>query len=441
MQTKTILIAEDEQNLRVLIARILNRSGFRTLLAADGEEALTLLAEHHADVLITDLKMPGIDGLTLLRQARAMDPALQVILMTAHATLDTAVNALRSGARDYIIKPFDVNEIVETVRKALLVQAGEAVTEGLPTQGAFVAESPAMKELQRMIHRVAPSSATVLITGETGVGKELAAKAIHELSPRGKGPFIKVNCSALPEALLESELFGYEKGAFTGAYSQKPGRFELADGGTIFLDEIGDISPLIQVKLLRVLQHKEIERLGGTATLPVDVRIIAATHRDLEALIQEGSFREDLYYRLNVIPLHVPPLRARAEDIVPLIHGFVARASADNGLSPKQFTDEAMAALQHYQWPGNVRELENIVERLLVISEGPRISAGDLPAKLLQPVQGGASDRLEVHMDKAEETLIRKTLAEADGNVSLAAKMLGISRRSLYRKLEKYAVD
>lgn len=439
----TVLIAEDEPVLKDLLARLLGSSGYRTLSAGNGEEALSLIHTNQVDILLSDIKMPGMDGMALLKQTKAIDPGIEVILMTAYATLDTAVNALRSGARDYIMKPFDLDEIIASVaRAAVMIEKEDASIKSTVLSAAtgLVARSPVMKDLMVLIGKVSTSNATVLIQGETGVGKELVAHTIHKGSSRREMPFIKVNCSALPETLLESELFGYEKGAFTGAASQKPGRFELAEGGTLFLDEIGDISLLTQVKLLRVLQHKEFERLGGTTTVSADVRIITATNKNLEKLVEEGAFREDLYYRLNVLPVQVPPLRMRREDIPELIQGFVANASEESGDTGKQFSPEAIKVMAAYRWPGNVRELENIIERLLVITEGSVISLDDLPDKIKMNENDGPGSSLDLLRDNAEEQVIREVLRDCDFNITKAAGVLGISRRSLHRKINKYGI-
>ncbi|MDF2636938.1 MAG: sigma-54-dependent Fis family transcriptional regulator, partial [Pelosinus sp.] len=327
-------------------------------------------------------------------------------------------------------------------KAALLVgHHSEYDVHKLKSDEILVANSPSMKNLKKLIEKVASSTATVNIYGETGVGKELVAKAIHELSDRRDQPFITVNCSALPETLLESELFGYEKGAFTGAFARKLGRFELANGGTIFLDEIGDISPVIQLKLLRVIQQKEFERLGGTKTLPLDLRVITATNKDLKVLVKEKKFREDLYYRLNVIPIDVAPLRERKEDIQELLNTFIRVASKNNKTPMKKLSDEAREALINYPWPGNVRELENIVERIIVISEEHIIALSDLPEHIRTGIDRGKTNIIDAHKDEVEERIIRNAILEAQGNMTRAAEKLGISRRSLYRKIHKYGIE
>ena len=436
MKKATILIAEDEVNLALLLERILKKEGYLVYTASDGVSAKSILEAKQIDLVLTDIKMPDMDGIELLKYIKKIDSSIEVIVMTAFATVDTAINALKLGAKDYIRKPFDIDEVISAVKK---VQFEEAPDE-LGTydfNSMLVTNSQKMQDLVKLIHKVANSNANIYIHGETGVGKELVAHAIHEISDRRGKPFIKVNCSALPETLLESELFGYEKGAFTGAFNRKLGRFELANGGTIFLDEIGDISPLIQLKLLRIIQQKELERLGGTQTISLDVRIITATNKSLDTLVHAGQFREDLYYRLNVIPLSVPPLRERREDMTSLIENFI-KISSDMYHTPyKEIEAEAMEVLLGYHWPGNVRELENIIERLLLISEGTVIKCSDLPPYFLHP-EDDFSDGLGIYKDSAEEKIIRKALDDTEGNITKAAEKLGISRRSLHRKINKY---
>ncbi len=442
MKQLTVLIAEDEKNLALLLERVLSKEGYLIRLASDGEEAFRRISEEKVDIVLTDIKMPGKDGIELLKQVKELDASIEVIVMTAFATVDTAINALKMGARDYIRKPFDIEEVVGAVNKTAMLIRNTVFIEGANDVFGqmLVAKSEKMKALIKMMKKVSNSVANIYILGETGVGKELIAHAIHELSDRREMPFIKVNCSALPETLLESELFGYEKGAFTGAFARKLGRFELANGGTIFLDEIGDISPLIQLKLLRVIQQKELERLGGTQTISLDVRVITATNKNLEDLVKEGTFREDLYYRLNVIPLVVPPLRERPEDIKELIKTFMSISSTLYHTTPKEISKEALEALAGYPWPGNVRELENIIERILLISEGQIIQLEDLPPKILRNEEV-LSDNLEKYKETVEEKLIRDAIKAADGNITKAAEKLGISRRSLHRKINKYNVN
>ena len=439
----TILIAEDEENLAQLLERIFEKKGYKTYVVNNGEMALYIVKTQPVDIVITDIRMPGLDGIALLKEIKAFDPYIEVLVMTAFANLDTAIDAIKMGARDYIRKPFDIDEVLEAVEKAALLVGHhlEYDVHKLKSDEILVSNSPSMKKLKKLIEKVACSTATVNIYGETGVGKELVAKAIHELSDRRDQPFIKVNCSAFPETLLESELFGYEKGAFTGAFTRKLGRFELANGGTIFLDEIGDISPVIQLKLLRVIQQKDFERLGGTKTLTLDLRVITATNKDLKVLVKEKKFREDLYYRLNVIPIDVAPLRERKEDIQDLLNTFIRIASKNNKTPMKRISDEALDALINYPWPGNVRELENIIERIIVISDEDIIELWDLPEHVRSGINNENNSILKAHKDEVEERIIRNAILESQGNMTRAAEKLGISRRSLYRKIHKYGIE
>lgn len=431
----SIIIVEDEENLANLLLRVLKSEGYEVTSVGSITEAWQLLKKQHFDLLITDIKLPDGDGISFLEKIKSQGVDIEVIVMTAFATVETAISALKMGARDYIRKPFDLEEVISAVRKVVLQMEAE-LPVSYSESHLLVTNSDKMKGLLKLLHKVAQSNANIYIHGETGAGKELVAHAIHELSDRNDKPFIKVNCSALPETLLESELFGYEKGAFTGAFNRKLGRFELANGGTIFLDEIGDISPLIQLKLLRIIQQKELERLGGTQTISLDVRIISATNKSLEQLVKEGNFREDLYYRLNVIPLDVPPLRERREDMKDLIESFIEHSSKTYQTKRKSISEEAYKAMLAYDWPGNVRELENIVERLLLMSEGSQIELNDLPEHLLskEPFY------YEEQIDAAEANVIKNALINSEGNVTKAAEQLGISRRSLHRKINKYHV-
>ncbi|WP_202710465.1 sigma-54-dependent transcriptional regulator [Sporosalibacterium faouarense] len=443
MNNLNVLIAEDEANLARLLDRILRKRGYNTFVVNNGEKALNIVKNEPIDIVITDIRMPGIDGITLLKEIKAFDSCVEVIVMTAFATVDTAIDAIKIGARDYIRKPFDVEEVLEAIEKAKLIVGhnSEYDTHDFKTDEILVTNSMSMRSLKKLIEKVASSKATVNIYGETGVGKELVAKTIHEISDRSEKPFIKVNCSALPETLLESELFGYEKGAFTGAFKRKLGRFELANEGTIFLDEIGDVSPLIQLKLLRVIQQKELERLGGTQTIPLDIRVITATNKDLEGLVKENKFREDLYYRLNVIPIKVSPLRDRKEDIPELVNTFIRIACEKNNIPIKRFSPKALEMLSNYSWPGNVRELENIVERIIIISEGQIIEHSDLPECICSELDMSDGGTLDARKDEVEEQVIRKAIIETQGNMTKAARKLGVSRRTLYRKIHKYEID
>src|ERR1700751_4128364 len=380
-----ILIVEDEAKMRRLLELNLGEDGFSTFSAEDAEAGLKLLRENPIDLVVTDLKLPGMSGLDFLHKAKEQNASLPVVVMTAFGSVETAVEAMKAGASDYVLKPFSLAEIRIVVHKELdhprLQEENRSLREALGEKYShpnIVARSPKMQEVLATVERVAPTNSTVLLGGESGVGKDLIARAIHEKSRRASGPFVKINSTAIPENLLESELFGYEKGAFTGAVASKPGKFELADKGTLFLDEIGDVPPATQVKLLRVLQEREFERLGGTKTVKVDVRLIAATNRDLREALEQGTFREDIYYRLNVVPIGIAPLRERKEDIPDLVNLFVSRFASESGKTIDGITPQAMQMLVNYHWPGNVRELQNIVERACALSKGPRLEASDI---------------------------------------------------------------
>ena len=400
----TILIIEDEAKMRRLLELNLGDDGFKTLSAGDAQTGLKLLAAEPVDLVLTDLKLPGMSGLELLQAAKQNNPALPVVVMTAFGSVETAVEAMKAGASDYVLKPFSLAEIRMVVHKELdvsrLREENRSLREALGHKYShpnIIAGSPKMQEVLATVERVAPTNSTVLLGGESGVGKDLIARAIHEKSRRAAGPFIKINSTAIPENLLESELFGYEKGAFTGAAASKPGKFELADKGTLFLDEIGDVPPAIQVKLLRVLQEREFERLGGTRTIKVDVRLIAATNRDLRAALEQGTFREDLYYRLNVVPIDIAPLRERREDIADLVNLFISRFAGDSGKAIAGITPQAMQMLVNYHWPGNVRELQNIVERAGALAKGSVLDTSDIhldlrPSKAANGVSGFLPD-------------------------------------------------
>ncbi|HEV2289558.1 MAG TPA: sigma-54 dependent transcriptional regulator [Candidatus Acidoferrales bacterium] len=444
----SILIVEDEPKMRRLLELNLGEEGFTTHAAADAESGLKILSHEKIDLIVSDLKLPGMSGLDFLQAVKRADPALPVVIMTAHGSVETAVEAMKMGASDYVLKPFSLAEMVVVVRKELdarnLREENRSLREALGQRYEYanvIAKSAKMQEVLGLVERVAPSNSTVLLGGESGVGKDLIARAIHEHSNRAKGPFIKINSTAIPENLLESELFGYEKGAFSGAAAPKPGKFELADQGTLFLDEIGDVPPAIQVKLLRVLQEREFERLGGTKTLKVDVRLIAATNRDLRAALEEGTFREDLYYRLNVVAIDIPPLRERKEDIPTLVNFFLRRFASTSG-KPQQITPAALDLLMGFHWPGNVRELENTIERAVTLSSGSTIDAADVRLD-----QRSSSSQIPpilpdgMTLEKWEQEIIREALRRANGNKSQAARALGLSRNALRYRLSQMGVS
>jgi two-component system response regulator HydG len=454
-EPKNILVVDDYEPFRDSLAKILGGAGFRVFPASDGEEALDILRKEFIHLVLTDLKMPKMDGTELLKVAKTIRPDIEVILITGYATVDTAVTAMKDGAYDYIQKPFKPREILKLVRKA--VEKQSLVLENRKLQERIkdfqkvekiVGRSPAMKKVLEIVAQVAPSSATVLIQGESGTGKEVIAQAIHDLSPRANKPFIKVSCAALPETLLEAELFGYERGAFTGAIARKEGRFELANGGTLFLDEIGEVSPTVQVKLLRVLQVGEFERLGGTKTIRADVRIVAASNMNLLEAVERKAFREDLYSRLNVITLTLPPLREREGDIPLLAHHFLEIFTKKNNKDVKGFTQEALEVMLQYSWPRNVRQMENAIERAVVLTKGEMINPGDLPPEILKAVEPKTpkavlmdektiSISLGTPMETIEKRVIEETLRYSRGDKNLASKILGISARTIYRKIEE----
>ena len=489
-----VLVVEDEPNLRRVLAAMIERAGFHAVTANDGEDGLRRLDDSFAAV-VTDLRMPKVDGMTLLKQARVRCPDVPVIMITAHGSVDNAVEVVKAGAFDYIEKPFEHDHLLQVIEKAVSTHdlaSDDARVHELPAgadgRSRLVGDSPAIKQIYALVEKVASTPSTVLITGESGTGKELVAKALHEQSSRAERPFIKINCAAIPKTLMESELFGYEKGAFTGAVGSKPGRFELAHEGTLFLDEIGEIPVETQVKLLRVLQEREFERVGGIKTIKVDVRLITATNRDLEREIKAGSFREDLFYRLNVVPIHIPPLRERREDIPVLVRHFVAKFNERLERRIVDVDDAAMQRLLAYHWPGNIRELENVLERTIVLADGPVIRASDLPTELGQsaaaasaaqasaaaavtgtgphaaatpgqvPTGAGASsgptptgaasddprphtgalkDAVRAETERVERALILRALEDTGGNVTQAARRLKISRKSLQIKMKE----
>ena len=444
-----VLCVDDDPAVGKVLSALLAQAGVNAVLAASGSEALDVLGRRAVDLVVSDLRMPGIGGMDLLKSILERWPDLPVIILTAHGTVPLAVEAMRAGAADFLLKPFDRDEVLFVIEKALLAHRDGIVDTRAKASGGVLGNSPVMRELDELVRRAAQGSATVLVRGETGTGKELVARAIHEKSARAKGPFVRLNCAALFDALIESELFGYEKGAFTGAANRKPGRVELASGGTLFLDEIGDVPLATQVKLLRVLQEREIERLGGSETIAVDVRFVAATHQKLEALVARGAFREDLFYRLNVIPLDVPPLRERREDIPGLVAHFSRSAAEANAHKAVSFVPDAVELLAQQPWPGNVRQLENMVERLVVLSDTANIARAAVEREIEREAarersargSGDASSSgLDAQRREAEREAILDALARAGNNRSLAARLLGVSRRTLYNKLEEMGV-
>ncbi len=450
MAGERILIVDDEANARTALAELLRGEGYVVETAADGFKALPKLEELEPDVVVTDLKMPGLTGLELMEKARARDPECVVIVMTAFAAVGSAVQAMRQGAADYLTKPVNLDELLlvltrELERKRLRREAGQLRARLAERHRIknLIGSSAAMQEVFAAVLQVAPSRASVLVTGESGTGKELIAAAIHEYSPRAKGPFVKLHCAALAESLLESELFGHERGAFTGAIGRREGRFEQANGGTLFLDEIGEISPTIQVKLLRFLQEHEFERVGGNQTIKVDVRIVTATNRNLQERVKQGQFREDLYYRLNVVGIEMPPLRARESDIVLLATHFLDKLARENGRTFDGFTDEALARLASYAWPGNVRELENAIERAVVVCKRARIGVEDFAAAIASPEKrsDGMPKIPGATMEELERFAILKTLEHTGGSTSRAAELLKISPRTIQYRLQQYGND
>jgi DNA-binding NtrC family response regulator len=444
----TVLVVDDSPAVRASLRKILQKEGYRLLEADSGEAAMRMLDAESVDLLLTDLRMPGLDGLELVRQARNLRPPVETIVFTAFGTVETAVEVMREGACDFITKPIDRLVLLKTVQKALETKRLRLENhrlreriETLQTRNRIIGQSRLIRELFDLIEQVAPSRATVLLQGESGTGKELIAQTLHELSMRREKPFVKVSCAALPETLLEAELFGYEKGAFTGAAQRKEGRFDLADGGTLLLDEIGDLPLPMQVKLLRVLQEGEYERVGGTQTLRVDVRIIAATNRDLALEVEARHFREDLFYRLNVITLNLPPLRERPEDVPLLAEHFLRLYARLNGRDSLELSRAAMDLLVGYVWPGNVRELENAMERAVILARKSVIGPEDFPARIReQPARSlvdgdGVSFRIGTPLEVIERTMLDEVLRHTHGDKEAAASLLGISSRTIYRKL------
>jgi DNA-binding NtrC family response regulator len=451
----SILIVEDEPKMRRLLEISLAEDGHSVRCVGDAETGLRNLAAEPADLVVTDLKLPGMSGLEFMQEAKRINASLPMIVMTAYGSVETAVEAMKAGASDYVLKPFTMAEMKLVINKELDVQRvrdeNRSLKEALGRRYHFqniMAHSSKMQEVLALVERVAATNSTVLIGGESGVGKDLIARAIHQNSRRASGPFIKINSTAIPDNLFESELFGFEKGAFTGATMAKPGKFELADKGTLFLDEIGDVPAPIQVKLLRVLQEREFERLGGTRTLKVDVRLIAATNRDLRAALEEGTFREDLYYRLNVVPIDIPPLREHKEDIPDLVSHFFNRFARENGKDMHAITPAALKLLMDYHWPGNVRQLENIIERGVALAAGPVLDVDDIHLDQRSPATAtlsagaaGAPFLPEgMTLELWEDEMIREAMRRANGNKSEAARLLGLSRNALRYRLAKLGV-
>ncbi|MCC6874374.1 MAG: sigma-54-dependent Fis family transcriptional regulator [Sandaracinaceae bacterium] len=457
---KQVLVADDEPNLRRVLGAQLGRDGYDVLIAEDGQAALELIEQHHVDVVISDLRMPRVDGMTLLKHVVRTQPDVPVIMITAHGTVDTAVEALKLGAFDYITKPFEQSELRNVIAKAARTRElaqHDASSEPLEAgRYRLIGQSPPMIEVYQVIERVADTPSTVLITGESGTGKELIARALHENSSRKDKPFIRVNCAAIPRDLIESELFGYEKGAFTGAVTSKPGRFELAHDGTLFLDEIGEIPVNMQVKLLRAIQEQEFERVGGIKTIEVDVRLVAATNRDLAEEIRAGRFREDLYYRLNVVQFRLPPLRERISDIPLLVDHFIRRFRERLKKNVSGVTEAASERLLSHPWPGNIRELENVIERCLLFCDGDRIDVQDLPPEIrattvsrtpspaptavdesLPDTAGGLKEAVREAATRVERELIQRALKQTNHNVTHTARLLKISRKSLQTKMKE----
>ena len=451
MEPLRIVVVDDESAQRELIGGFLRKQGHEVCLAASGPEALAHVRDRQVDLVLSDCRMPGMSGPELLLGIKAVNPEIPLILMTAYGTVETAVEAMKNGAADYLTKPLDLEELLvrlarvteQTRLRSEVRELQQRLVERHRLEG-IIGESGRMQEVLALVKRVAPSNATVLIRGESGTGKELIARAIHHNSRRASGPLVSLNCAALPEQLLESELFGHERGAFTGAVAQRKGRFESADGGSIFLDEIGDLSPTLQVKLLRVLQEREFERVGGTRTIAVDVRVLAATHRDLEQAMRDESFREDLYYRLNVVAIQIPPLRERREDIPLLLDHFLRKFAGKNRRDVSGVTAAARDALLKYDYPGNVRELENLVERAVLLCRGQVIDLEDLPATA-RPGQRSAGEPLPKDLPGVladiERQAIESALERSGGIQTQAAEALGISERVLRYKMKKYGLE
>jgi DNA-binding NtrC family response regulator len=449
----TILVVEDDAAMRTMLREALEDDGYAVEAAAGGRAGVERVRQGGIDLVVSDVKMPDLDGLDMLREIKAVSPSPHVITITAFGSIDTAIRAVKLGAFDYITKPFDVDQLILSVQKALAERALRSEVARLRDEvqrsyrwGNIVGRSAAMQEVFGLIRRLSGSSASVLVTGASGTGKELVAKAIHFNSPRRERPFVPINCAAIPDTLLESELFGYKRGAFTDARTDRTGIFVEADGGTMFLDEIAELSPALQAKLLRVLQEGEIRPLGAARSEKVDVRVVAATNKDLETRLTSGAFRQDLYYRLNVIHIHLPALRDRPEDILPLAEHFLGRSATKAGKEIRAFHESAKKALCGYGWPGNVRELENVVERAVALADGALVRDDDLPAlvrerRATETDDLGAALARGLTLDELEREYIQRVLAAEGGNKTRAAQRLGLDRKTLYRKLEEYAAS
>ena len=452
-----ILVAEDDAAARELLVEALKKEGYDVEAVAGGKEAIERGRKRQFDLVLTDIRMGDVSGFEVLRAFQASSPDTPIVLLTAFGSMEGAIEAMKQGAYDYLAKPFRREDVKLVVRRSLdhrrLIRENAKFREELRDRGSrspLVGSSPPMLEVYKLVAKVAAGKSTVLLEGESGTGKELVARAIHSNSARRDGPFVPVNCAALPESLLESELFGHERGAFTGAVSAKPGLFEMANGGTLFLDEIGDISQALQVKLLRVLQEQEVRRVGGTAVVRLDCRLIGATNQNLETLVKEGRFREDLFYRLNVVRIPLPPLRQRREDIPMLAHHFLQQCAGGQPHPIRGFLPETMACLQQYAWPGNVRELENVIERVVSLSRGPLVLPSDLPEAIRQAHSGSTAGTgghapgesgAWLTLEEVEKRYLQQVLQETGGNKAQAAKILGIDRRTLYRMAERFGLD
>lgn len=450
MMYKTILVVDDEEGICLSLKGILSDEGYDVLTAESGEECLRLLDDELPDLILLDIWLPGMDGIEVLKVIKARFPQIQIIMMSGHGTIESAVKATKLGAFDFIEKPLSLEKIVLLVAHALemarLEEENRLLKDRMQHEYELTGTSREIEELREMIQIISPTNAWVLIMGENGTGKELVARSIHRQSKKSEAPFVEVNCAAIPEELIESELFGHEKGAFTGATAKKRGKFEMADGGTLFLDEVADMSLKAQAKILRILQEKKFERVGGTRFINVEVRVLAATNKDLEKEMEEGRFRQDLYYRLHVIPLYVPPLRTRKEDVAALVHGFLKEFSAKEGIPEKYMTEGAIELLKTHDWPGNVRELKNVIERLVILTPSDLITEEDLPflaGRPMRPLEEVSNHSGSLREAKAdfEKSYIVQKLEESDWNVTKTAKILGLERSNLHRKIRAYGLD